>query len=132
MISLMLISENPEMRDLIDLCLEKNSIKFSTQFLSLKEALDKIKKENYNIILWDLEPSSPNPEKILEEWKDLNPFLNVILLVEKSSQEWIVKALRKGTVDFFIKPFHDLEAFVKVLEELERKISRWKKDLPFL
>ena len=132
MIPLMLISDNMEIRDLVDLCLQKNSIKINAHFFSLKEAIDKVKKKNYNIILWDLEPSSPNPEKILEEWRDLNPFLNVILLVEKSSQEWIVKALRKGIVDFFIKPFHDLEAFIVVLEELEKKISRWKKDLPFL
>jgi CheY-like chemotaxis protein/anti-sigma regulatory factor (Ser/Thr protein kinase) len=87
------------------------------------EALDAIKKVNFDIILLDVQMPEMDGFETCSRLKKMPLYSNVpiIFLTAQDDQESIIRALELGAVDYLKKPFCALELKVKVRNHLALK-----------
>ncbi len=91
-----------------------------------EEALERIKKEEYGVIVLDLRLPGIDGLHVFEEAKELKPETRGILITAYPSKETLEKAKRLGLLDYLSKPFKvdDLEKIISgALGEAEKKVS---------
>ncbi|MCM8784749.1 MAG: response regulator [Candidatus Omnitrophica bacterium] len=127
---ILIVEDNKE---IIDLLIEiLTSKKFSFDYVSSGiSAIEKIKKENYNLIILDLQLPDIEGFKVLEEIKKLNENISVIILTGFGTTDNIVKAIKMGADDFIEKPFDIKDFLEKIykyikLKSLERELTKFK------
>ncbi len=87
-----------------------------------EEALDRIKKEEYGVIVLDLKLPGIDGLQLFEEAKELKHETKGIMITAYPSKETLEKAKRLGLLEYLSKPFkaEDLEKIIdKALGELE-------------
>ena len=92
-----------------------------------EEALEKIKKEEFGVVVLDLRLPGIDGLQVFEEAKELKPETKGVIITAYPSKETMDKAKRLGLLDYLPKPFkvEDLEKIVGgALGELEKKISK--------
>ncbi len=70
------------------------------------EALQKIKEENPQLILLDINMPDKNGVFLLRKIKDFDPEINVIMVTGVEDEVWRRVALELGACDFVRKPFN--------------------------
>ena len=75
------------------------------QAVSKTEALDKIEKNGYTLVLLDLKIPGVNGLELLEAIRDQRPDTMVIIITGYASIETAVETSRMGAVDYLSKPF---------------------------
>jgi DNA-binding NtrC family response regulator len=89
-----------------------------------EEALEKIKKEEFGVIVLDLRLPGIDGLQVFERVKELKPQTKGVIITAYPSKETLEKAKRLGLLDYLPKPFkvEDLERIVTgALGELEEK-----------
>lgn len=89
-----------------------------------EEALEKIKKEEFGVIILDLKLPGIDGLQVFEEAKELKPETKGVIITAYPSKETQEKAKRLGLLDYLAKPFHveDLEKLISAaLGEAEEK-----------
>ena len=89
-----------------------------------EEALDKIKEEEFGVIVLDLKLPGIDGLQVFEEVKELKPETKGVIITAYPSKETQEKAQRLGLLDYLAKPFRaeDLEKIISgALEELEEE-----------
>ncbi len=93
-----------------------------------EEALQKIKKEEFGVVVLDLRLPDIDGLKVFEEAKGLKPQTKGVIITAYPSKETMAKAKRLGLLDYLPKPFkvEDLEKIVNAaLGELaEKKVGQ--------
>jgi YesN/AraC family two-component response regulator len=84
------------------------------------EALDKIKKQSYDIILTDLEMPGANGIEVLENARAIRSDVHVIIITGYASLETAIKAIKLGAYDYITKPFKWDEMRVAVQNAYEK------------
>ena len=93
-----------------------------------EEAIQKMEEELYPIVLLDIKfPDTSGPE-LLENFKEINPLVNVLMITGYSSMENVVECLGGGAVDYFTKPL-DMDIVVDRIDDVDEKIERWKESI---
>jgi len=88
-----------------------------------EEALEKIKGEEFGVIVLDLKLPGIDGLQVFEEAKELKPQTKGVIVTAYPSKETLEKAKRLGLLDYLAKPFkaEDLEKIISgALGELER------------
>ncbi len=85
------------------------------------DALDKIKKTQYDLILLDIKMPKKDGIEVLEDIMKLAPEVPVIMITGHGTVETAVEALKKGAYDFLEKPLDLNRLLVAVRNALERK-----------
>jgi DNA-binding NtrC family response regulator len=88
------------------------------------EALEKIKKEEFGVIVLDLKLPGIDGLQVFEHAKELKPETKGVIITAYPSKETQEKAKRLGLLDYLSKPFkvEDLEKLItEALGEAERK-----------
>jgi CheY-like chemotaxis protein len=88
------------------------------------EALEKIKKEEFGVIVLDLKLPGIDGLQVFEQAKELKPETKGVIITAYPSKETQEKARRLGLLDYLAKPFRveDLERLItEALGEAERK-----------
>jgi len=88
------------------------------------EALEKIKKEEFGVIVLDLKLPGIDGLQVFEQAKELKPETKGVIITAYPSKETQEKARRLGLLDYLAKPFkvEDLERLItEALGEVERK-----------
>lgn len=90
-----------------------------------EEALDKIKSEDYDIIISDIKMPKWDGIQLLEKASYFSPESFFIIMTAYASIDTAIDALRKGAIDYFIKPieFDDLIMKIKRLLDYKRAAS---------
>ena len=93
-----------------------------------EKALDKIKNENFDVLLTDLVMPSMSGMELLAEVKRAKPEVKVIIITAFATIDSAVEAIKKGASDYIEKPFKINEVqntIRRVLEEakFERRSS---------
>jgi DNA-binding NtrC family response regulator len=70
-----------------------------------EEALAKLKKKDFGLILLDLHMPGLDGMGVLREIRELRPDIRVIIMTAYGTVERAVKAIRLGAIDFIQKPF---------------------------
>ncbi|HOK57064.1 MAG TPA: response regulator [bacterium] len=123
---ILIIEDNREITELIVNILTLN--KFIVDYVfSGNEGIEKTKKENYHLVILDLQLPDIDGFKVLEEIKKNNENLPVIILTGFGTTENIVKAIKIGADDFIEKPF-DINDFIEKVKKYI-KLSSLEKEL---
>jgi len=80
------------------------------------EALKRLKKESFNLLITDLRMEGMDGFELLERAQEIASSMPVIMMTAYGSIESAVEAMKKGAVDYIVKPF--------IHEELKLTIRR--------
>ncbi len=72
-----------------------------------KAGLEKLRSEAFDLVITDLKLPDSSGLDVISAVKDLDPETPVILMTGFSSVESAIEALRKGAIDYIIKPFNN-------------------------
>ena len=88
---------------------------------SCKEAVGKLKKSAYDVVLTDLRLPDEDGLQVLQEAKKLLPGVQVILMTGYADISTAVQAMKLGAFDYVAKPVIPDEILKKIQEALEHK-----------
>lgn len=79
-----------------------------------EEALERVKKEEFSVIVLDLRLPGIDGLQVFEHAKELKPETKGVIITAYPSKETLDKARRLGLVDYLVKPFKisDLEKLI--------------------
>ena len=72
---------------------------------SRDEALEKIAKERYQLVLLDIKLQGMNGIQTLQRIKEIDKNIAVIIIADPSQVELAEKAVKNGAYDYVLKPF---------------------------
>ncbi|MEW6263764.1 MAG: response regulator [Thermodesulfobacteriota bacterium] len=93
------------------------------------EALDLMKRDLFALVLTDIKMPGLSGVELLREIKRINPLANVIMMTGYSSMANVVDCLGSGAVDYFVKPFTDMDVLVKALNQARDRVQRWRSSM---
>jgi DNA-binding NtrC family response regulator len=88
--------------------------------LSGEQAVEMLKKENFDIVLTDLKMEEVDGIALLDEAKKINADIEVILMTAYASVESAVTAMKKGAADYIVKPFINEEIRLTIRRTLDQ------------
>ncbi|MGV8057470.1 MAG: sigma-54-dependent transcriptional regulator [Smithellaceae bacterium] len=86
-----------------------------------KDAIKKIKEENFDIVLLDLLMPDVDGMQVLESTKPFRPQTEFIILTAVDDIPTTVKAIRQGAYDYLVKPVDNELLFLSIDRAFERK-----------
>ena len=90
-------------------------------FTKPDQALDAIKNGNACVLLTDLKMPEKDGIAVLNEAKELDPDIEVIILTAYGTISGAVEAMKKGAYDYILKPFNPSELIAKLNKALEKR-----------
>jgi DNA-binding NtrC family response regulator len=90
-------------------------------FTKPDKALDAIKNGNACVLLTDLKMPEKDGIAVLNEAKELDPDIEVIILTAYGTISGAVEAMKKGAYDYILKPFNPAELIAKLNKALEKR-----------
>ncbi len=90
-------------------------------FVSSKDALRKLKDEDYDILVTDLKMSDPDGMEILRTARQVRPKIKSVVITGFATTDTAVQATLSGAVEFITKPFKisELKRLLMTLAETE-------------
>ncbi len=82
------------------------------------EALDIFKNEIINLVLTDVKMPGISGIQLLENIKEINPDIPVIIMTAYGSVEKAVEAMHKGAYTFILKPFENQELIAHIAKAI--------------
>ncbi|MCI9619491.1 MAG: response regulator [Dorea sp.] len=83
-------------------------------------ALNKLKTENIDLVLLDIEMPDMNGIETFERMKELPVKVPVIFLTASGYEDDVMSAIRLGAVNYLKKPFYPEELMKRVAKEFEK------------
>ncbi len=117
---LLIIEDEPSLRDLIKQTLEKERYLVESAS-SYKSAIQKIEDYEYDCILLDIMLPDGDGLSLLKELKENNKQDSVIIISAKDSLDDKVAGLELGADDYLAKPFHLAELIARIRSVIRRK-----------
>lgn len=85
------------------------------------EALEKIQKDDYDMLILDVKMPKMNGIAVLQRVKEAHPDIDVIMITGLNQIETAVKAMKLGAFDYLPKPFDPEELEIVVARAFERR-----------
>ncbi len=128
--NILIIEDNEDLCQTLADVMSKDGQKVRTAFTG-EDGLEILKKDIIDLVLLDIKLPDLNGIKILENIKELDPDILVIMITALNDARPAVEALKAGAYDYLMKPFEldELRLVVaKALEthSLKREVSRLK------
>ncbi|MBI5214041.1 MAG: sigma-54-dependent Fis family transcriptional regulator, partial [Nitrospirae bacterium] len=92
-----------------------------TSVNSGEAALEKLKEENFDVVLTDLKMGRVDGMVVLEKSKEISPDTPVIMITAFASIESAVDAMKRGAADYIVKPFLNEEIRLVIKKVIEQK-----------
>ncbi|NLP12544.1 sigma-54-dependent Fis family transcriptional regulator [bacterium] len=86
-----------------------------------EEALQRLSKQEFDVVITDLEMPRLNGIELIERAALLNNRTSFILITAYGSMETAIEALRKGAFDYLLKPLNFDDVAIKVKKLLEHR-----------
>jgi len=97
-----------------------------THAVSAREALEKMEKESFELLISDLIMPEVNGLELLKATKEQWPLTKAVMMTAYASTDTAVKAIRLGALDYIPKPFTPAELRLVVEQALEGKLIEAK------
>ena len=104
--TILIVGDEPEMRSALIHALGGAGYSIQTASSGL-EALDKFKKEEFNLVITDMNMPQMSGFEILAEIKKMSSEVPVVLITADGSVDNAVEAMKKGAEDYILTPFSD-------------------------
>ncbi|MCU0286261.1 MAG: sigma-54 dependent transcriptional regulator [Acidobacteria bacterium] len=114
-LKILVIDDDPSIRNMLAIVLKKSGYDV-TCTESGKTSLEKLKKENFDLIISDIKMPDINGIDLLKKIKSITPEIPVIMITAFASANDAVEAMKLGAEDYVTKPFN--------LDELKIIIDR--------
>ncbi|MBW2345116.1 MAG: response regulator [Deltaproteobacteria bacterium] len=95
-----------------------------TTSLSGDDAVEKMKKYNFDVIILDVAMPGMDGIETLREIKMMKPLTEVIMLTGHATVEAAIEGMRLGALDFLLKPCETEELIAKINKAYERKAEQ--------
>lgn len=115
---ILIVDDEAEHRNILEMILTSNNYKTDTAN-SAKEALKKLSKENYHLILSDLRMPEMDGLELLDKIKEDYPDQDVIIVTGYGTVKNAVEAMKRGAFSYFIKG-HDPDELLLDIEKIIR------------
>ena len=102
--SILIIDDEPDILVVLEEFLSKEWFKVLTS-KNGKDAIEKLKTNDIDLILLDMAMPDMNGIEILKELKAVKPNISVIMITAYRDAEQVVEAFRLGACDCIFKPF---------------------------
>ncbi len=86
-----------------------------------EEALEKLKKEHFDVVITDLKMDRVDGVAVLEKAKELSSDTAVVIMTAFASVESAVETMKKGASDYIVKPFLNEEIKITIRRILEQR-----------
>jgi len=126
--SILVVDDEISMREFLDLLLSKQGYKVSLA-KNGKQALQKIKEKNYDLVLTDIRLGDITGLDVLRAVKNQQTNTVVIMISAYSTTEIAVEAMNEGAYDFVPKPFDNNELRQTIAKALELKTLEHEKKI---
>ncbi len=89
-------------------------------------ALEMVKKENYLIVISDIQMPEMRGTELLKRIKEYNGMIQVIIITGFVTIDNILTCLRRGANDCFFKPLEDSDGLLNAVRVAMEKLKRWE------
>ncbi|MCZ6794209.1 MAG: sigma-54 dependent transcriptional regulator [Planctomycetota bacterium] len=86
-----------------------------------REGIDAMRRRQYDLVLTDLVLSDVDGMEILRKAQEINPFVAVIVFTGHGTIENAVEALKRGAVDYLVKPLNIEGLRIRVQKALKHQ-----------
>jgi len=117
------VDDDPIIRKILETTLESGGYKVILA-ADGSEAVAVLHKENFDLVITDLQMGDLDGFAVLNKAKDLNPLIQRIVITGNQDMSFALKALRIGVEDYILKPFSLnglLDSVEKCIDTLEIK-----------
>lgn len=90
---------------------------------SAVNALDKIKSDNFDLVITDIKMPGKTGLELLKEIKEIDPEIIVILITGYGSLESALEAIKEGAFEYHLKPVEFSQLEISVRRGLENRFS---------
>ncbi len=96
---------------------------------SAVEALEKVKKDKYHIVLTDIVMPEMDGIELLREIKSYDALTQVIMMTGYSTMDKTLSSLEFGANDYILKPFKSVEHVMQIIDYSIKKLERWRESI---
>ncbi len=118
--SILLVEDDPDMTKLLHLHFRRQLYRF-TSCANGEEAVDKISKENFDLIMLDVTLPDTNGMDLCKQLRENNVSTPIMMLTCRSEETDKVLALELGANDYMTKPFSIFELTERIQSLLSRE-----------
>lgn len=93
-----------------------------------KLALERIKKENFKIVVTDIKMPGMSGVELLKKIKEIDGTIQVIMITGYVEMNLLVSSLSNGANDCIFKPL-DLDQLQQAIDDSIEKLERWRRKL---
>ncbi|MFW6303610.1 MAG: ATP-binding protein [Candidatus Sumerlaeota bacterium] len=104
-IRILLVEDNPVDAELVKTVLSTvgQGIVLGNHVQSLRESLDALSQEDFDLVMMDLSLPDSDPEKTVETMLEQAPDMPVVVLTGRSDEELALRAMAGGAQDYLVK-----------------------------
>lgn len=117
-IKVLVLDDEPIVGERLKASLERDGF-LCDAFTSSRDALRKLKEEDYDALITDLRMSPPDGMEILRTAREVKPGIKSIVITGFATKATAREAMRSGAVAFIAKPFKMSRLKSLLLELLE-------------
>jgi DNA-binding NtrC family response regulator len=130
---LLVVDDDPEMCSVLAEALESDGL-FVTAIGDSQEGMKRIRQEEFDALITDLEMKGLKGLDLLEECRRVAPSTPVIIITAFGTIESAIQAMKMGAFDYVTKPFEIDELVLTVRKALEtrslkKEVARLKKEI---
>ncbi len=118
--SVLIVDDEEIIRESLSFVLSKEGYRVK-EAANGRIAVDLLKEETFDLILTDLEMPEMKGIELLEQVSRISPETLVVIITAYGSIDTAIQALRKGAIDYILKPVEFDELLVKVGRLLENR-----------
>jgi len=103
---ILIVGDEPDMRSALIHALDGAGYSVETASSGF-EALDKFKKDEFRLVITDVNMPQMSGFEVLGEIKKMSPEVPVVLITADGSVDNAVEAMKRGAEDYILRPFSD-------------------------
>ena len=90
------------------------------------DALERIKRGGFHIVLSDIMMPGLDGIELLREIKKVDGLVQVIMMTAYSTVDKVIACLEIGAADYIMKPFGDIAEVKEIIDQVASKLKRWR------
>lgn len=102
--SILIVDDEQSMREFLSILLEKEGYAVRTAS-NARKALQLIEQQIFSVIISDIKMPGMDGLQLLEEVRKISPDTLVLMITAFGSTDTAIEAMKKGALDYIIKPF---------------------------
>jgi two-component system response regulator PilR (NtrC family) len=120
MYSILIVDDEESMREFLSIMLQKEGYSVKTAS-NANDALAMIEKEIFSLAVTDIKMPGMDGIQLLTEIRKVSPDTEVVMITAFGSTDTAVEAMKKGAIDYVVKPFQIDEMKIIIRNILEKK-----------